>query len=261
MALQALLWDVDGTLADTERDGHRPAFNAAFAEAGLDWSWSVERYGELLRVTGGKERILTFLREDHPEWLERPDLDTTIRALHAAKTRHYVALLEGGGIPLRPGVAEVLREGREAGLRMAIVTTTTPANVDALLRASLAPVLGEAAIGWFECIAAGDVVPAKKPASDIYHHALAQMGLPADAALALEDSDNGVRAARGAGVATVVTVNPYTAAQDFTGAVAVLESFGAPDAPARQLSGTPLPRDGAGCFRLPALRAAHAAGQ
>jgi HAD superfamily hydrolase (TIGR01509 family) len=225
--LAALIFDVDGTLADTERDGHRLAFNRAFVEAGLDWSWDEDRYGQLLRVTGGKERIRLYLSEDRPEGLADPTIEDRIRALHAAKTRHYVAMLEEGAIPLRPGVQRLLREARSAGMRLAIATTTTPENVTALLRANL----GEESLGWFEVIAAGDVVPAKKPAPDIFDLVLQQLDLPPSACIALEDSDNGVRSARAAGLPVVVTTNAYTREQDFHGAVAVLDGFGEPGAP------------------------------
>jgi beta-phosphoglucomutase-like phosphatase (HAD superfamily) len=167
-ALQALIFDVDGTLADTERDGHRPAFNRAFREAGLDWDWTVPLYGELLAVTGGKERILHYLRHWQPDFLERPDLADFIAGLHQRKTAHYLDLLRSGAIPLRPGVLRLLGEARDAGIRLAVATTTTPENVTTLLECA-----GHADLpGWFEVIAAGDIVPAKKPAPDIFVYAL-----------------------------------------------------------------------------------------
>ena len=172
--LQALIFDVDGTLADTERDGHRIAFNDAFREAGLDWRWDVPLYGELLAVTGGKERIRHYLQGAHPSLLMEPGIDARIAALHKAKTRHYVELVSRGGLPLRPGVARLIQEARANGLRLAIATTTTPENVSVLLKHSLAP----DAVDWFEVIGAGDIVPAKKPAPDIYRWVLDQLGLP-----------------------------------------------------------------------------------
>jgi HAD superfamily hydrolase (TIGR01509 family) len=150
-----------------------------------------------------------------------------ITHLHAAKTRHYTTLLAQGGIPLRPGVARLLNEARTAGIRLAIATTTTPENVSALLEHALAP----EALDWFEVIAAGDVVPAKKPAPDIYHYALDRLGLRPEQCLAFEDSLNGLHAARGAGLTTVVTINDYTRDQDFTGAALVLDQLGEPDRP------------------------------
>lgn len=224
MELEALLFDVDGTLADTERDGHRVAFNRAFAEAGLDWHWSVPLYGELLAVTGGKERIRRYLDAHRPDVRLPADADGYIATLHAAKTRHYTEMLAEGAIPLRPGVERLLREARDAGLRLGIATTTTPENVTGLITHAL----GEAALDWFEVIAAGDVVPAKKPAPDIYVHALERLGLPPAAALAVEDSELGLQSARAAGLVTVVTVNEYTRDHDFTGAAAVLDDLGEP---------------------------------
>jgi HAD superfamily hydrolase (TIGR01509 family) len=232
MPLQAFIFDVDGTLADTERDGHRVAFNQAFSAAGLDWHWDVELYGKLLAVTGGKERMRHYLDRYRPDWVRPADLDSLIVRLHAAKTRHYTALLAQGGIPLRPGVARLLNEARAAGIRFAIATTTTPENVTALIEHALTP----EAVGWFEVIAAGDVVPAKKPAPDIYHYALAQMKLKPDVCLAFEDSENGIRSSRAAGLATVVTVNDYTRDHDFTGAALVLDQLGEPDQPFRILA-------------------------
>lgn len=225
MTLAAIIFDVDGTLADTERDGHRPAFNAAFAEAGLDWHWDETLYGELLAVTGGKERIKYFAARHNPEFLSQRDSENRIARLHAAKTRHFVSRLESGGIPLRPGVARLIGEARAEGLRLAIATTTTPENVAALLRVNLGP----GAASWFEVIGAGDIVPAKKPAPDIYQWVLQRLVLPAGACLAIEDSAHGLAASRGAAIPTLVTTNSYTLGQDFSGALAVLADLGATD--------------------------------
>lgn len=224
-ALKALIFDVDGTLADTEKDGHRIAFNAAFREHGLDWEWDVPLYGELLAVTGGKERMREYVERHLPADARPRDLDALIVALHKAKTRHYTELLGKGGIPLRPGVRRLLEEARQQGVRLAIATTTTPENVTALLRHSLA----QDAESWFEVIGAGDIVPAKKPAPDIYRWVLEQMQLDPAECLAFEDSGNGIKASLGAGLKTVVTVNDYTGTHDFGGALAVLSELGEPE--------------------------------
>ena len=220
MPLHALIFDVDGTLADTERDGHRVAFNRAFADAGLDWDWDVDLYGDLLKVTGGKERIQHYaaLRSPHP--LSRD----FIAQLHAAKNRHYEALLAHNDIPLRPGVRELLEEARAAGVRLAIATTTSPENVSALLSHALPD--GE---HWFDVIGAGDVVAAKKPAPDIYEWVLKKLGLGPRDCVAFEDSENGVRSAMGAGLKTIVARNAYTRNHDFTGAVLVVEEWAGVD--------------------------------
>jgi HAD superfamily hydrolase (TIGR01509 family) len=231
--LQALLFDVDGTLADTERDGHRVAFNLAFDEAGLDWHWDEELYGKLLAVTGGKERIRHYL-DVYNQLFQRPDNEAEfIAGLHAAKTRFYTELLAEGKIPLRPGVKRLLSEARDKGLRLAIATTTTPANVTALLENTLGP----DAESWFEVIAAGDIVPAKKPAPDIYTWAMEKMQLTAEECIAFEDSRNGILASHGAGLKTIITTNGYTAGDDFNGACIVLDQMGEPDAPFTVLAG------------------------
>ena len=230
-SLQALIFDVDGTLADTE-EGHRVAFNTTFAQAGLDWQWSVSLYGELLRVTGGKERIRHYLDQYKKDFIRPSDLSGFIAQLHADKTRCYTALLAEGNIPLRTGVRRLLEEARSAGLRLAVATTTSPANVVALLEHAQPPVPQS----WFEVIAAGEVVSAKKPAPDIYHYALEKMDLRAEQCLAMEDSENGLHSAHGAGLKTVITVNDYTRQQDFPGAVLVVDHLGEPEQPFTVLS-------------------------
>ncbi|MBE9564757.1 MAG: HAD family hydrolase [Proteobacteria bacterium] len=232
--LKALIFDVDGTLSNTERDGHRVAFNQAFEEFGMDWNWSIETYGKLLEVTGGKERM-KFYTENFMSKEDIPDnIDTLIPELHAAKTRHYTELLSTGAIPLRPGVERLINEARERGFRLAIATTTTPENVTALLEHTL----GIESINWFEVIAAGDIVPAKKPAPDIYQYALDKMNLPAEECIAFEDSINGIKSSLGAKLKTIITINDYTKDHDFTGASTVLDQMGEPDKNFSVLSGS-----------------------
>jgi len=231
--LKAFIFDVDGTLSDTERDGHRVAFNQAFDEYGIGWHWSVETYGELLAVTGGKERM-QFYTEKFLDKNDIPDgIKEKIPELHQAKTRHYTELLSTGAIPLRPGVERLINEARQRGFRLAIATTTTPENVTALLTHTL----GEDSIGWFEVIAAGDIVPAKKPAPDIYDYALQEMALSADECIAFEDSGNGIISSQGANLKTIITINNYTREHDFADACIVLDQMGEPDMPFNVIAG------------------------
>ncbi|HID81231.1 MAG TPA: HAD family hydrolase [Chromatiales bacterium] len=231
--LKALLFDVDGTLADTERDGHRVAFNLAFEEAGLNWDWTPELYGKLLQVTGGKERIRLYIEKYLEAFSAPKDLTEFIANLHQSKTRHYLELLQRGEIPLRPGVERLLQEARTAELTLGIATTTTPDNVTWLLKSTL----GEESLSWFDVIAAGDIVPAKKPAPDIFVYAMEELGLSADECIAFEDSGNGIKSSQGAGLKTIITVNDYTYDHDFSGAVLVLDKFGEPDQPSTALQG------------------------
>ncbi len=250
MSLKALIFDVDGTLADTEKEGHRIAFNAAFREFGLGWDWDVALYGMLLSVTGGKERIRYYVERFAQDYIKPANFNDLVADLHKAKTTHYTEMLATGAIPMRKGVKRLLGEARAAGLRLAIATTTTPENVTALLRHCLAA----DSVSWFEVIAAGDIVPAKKPAPDIYTWALREMGIDASDCLAFEDSENGIRSSLGAGLRTIVTVNDYTVEHDFSGAVAVLSDLGEPDSPFKLLEGE---AHGCGYVGLNLLRQWH----
>jgi HAD superfamily hydrolase (TIGR01509 family) len=220
MTVKAIIFDVDGTLADTE-DAHRQAFNKAFAENNLDWSWDVELYDKLLKVTGGKERIKYFVESFLPNFAKPADYDGFVKNLHAVKTTHYTTMLRNGLIPLRPGVKQLITDAHRAGITLAIATTTTPENVSALLEVGL----GKDWADYFSANGCGDIVPNKKPAPDIYNWVLRELKLNPEDCIALEDSNNGLRSALAAGIKTYVTINPYTCKQDFTGAAAVFDDL------------------------------------
>ena len=225
MSLEALIFDVDGTLAETE-EAHRAAFNDTFKAWDLGWHWSQDDYRRLLKTTGGKERIRAFQAE-------QPDLegrlsDERIAKFHAEKTKAYTDILARGGLELRPGVAGLIKTAKEAGLRVAVATTTNAPNVEALCQCCW----GKPAEDVFEVIAAGDQVEAKKPAPDVFELALARLGLVPEKALAFEDSRNGVLSAKAAGLRVVVTPSAYTDCDDFSAAdwvVASLQSGDLPD--------------------------------
>jgi HAD superfamily hydrolase (TIGR01509 family) len=224
--LEALIFDLDGTLADTE-ETHRQAFNAAFIELGLWWDWSPPLYARLLAVSGGKERLRHYIGTLRTPAPERARLLEIVPALHETKTRIYTELLVRGQRPFRPGVLPLLRAAKAAGLKLAIASTTTAANVSALLQANL----GAASAIGFDVIVCADQVKDKKPAPDIYRLVLASLRVAPEACVAFEDSLNGLRAAKAAGLATVVTPSRWTAEEDFGGADLVLPSLEALDLP------------------------------
>lgn len=217
--LQALIFDVDGTLADTE-SVHLEAFNNAFRQEGLDWVWDVPLYTRLLEISGGKERMAHYWRGVEPERTELAAgaLDATINRLHEIKTAYYEAAVNNGAVQLRPGVLALMDEARRQGLQLAIATTTSPVNIAALLRSAIGP-------DWrSHFLAIGDAsnAPIKKPHPQVYLKVLADMGLQAAQCVAFEDSANGLKAATAAGLDTVITPNSFTAHHGFTGALRVV---------------------------------------
>lgn len=210
--LQALLFDCDGVLVDTERDGHRVAFNRAFAEAGLNAEWSVERYGELLSTGGGKERMTRHF--DETGWpVAEAGRDALIRRLHLRKTEIFMALIETGKLRLRPGVARLVDEAFGAGLTVAVCSTSNEKAVSAVVRVLLGPERAERIT-----IFAGDAAARKKPDPAIYNLAAETLGLDPARVVVIEDSHIGLSAAKAAGMRCVVTISGYTAEEDFTGA-------------------------------------------
>lgn len=252
MRLEALIFDVDGTLADTE-ETHRQAFNAAFLQFELPWEWSPQLYCDLLKVSGGKERIESYIDTLRVAPAERARLKQLVPGMHRTKMRHYGELIADGRSPLRPGVERLLREARGAGLKLAIASTTAGANAQPLIRRHL----GGTGFGRFDVIVCGDHVSNKKPAPDIYRLVLASLGLPAAACVAFEDSANGLRAAKAAGLFTIATPTPWTAGQDFAGADLRLSHLGDPGQP---LTAAERDRIGGPWLGLAQLVALHARG-
>lgn len=222
--LRALIWDVDGTVAETERDGHRIAFNRAFAEAGLPWHWDVTDYGPLLEVTGGRERILAYLAGRDDVALQAADREALARRLHPRKNAFYAEQVACGEIGARPGVRRLMQQCRDEGVALAIATTTSRANVDALF-VSLLGADWEKAFGAVVC---AEDAPHKKPHPQAYELALQRLGVAADEAFALEDSPNGLAAARAAGIRCGITRSAYFAQARFDGAAWVRDDLDAP---------------------------------
>jgi HAD superfamily hydrolase (TIGR01509 family) len=233
--LAALLWDVDGTLAETELEGHRLAFNRAFADAGDPWHWDRPRYLELLRISGGRERLTAFLRESEGA----APSPQRVEALQNAKQRHYTALVAAGELQLRPGVQRLMAAAAAAGVAQAIVTTSGRTAVKVLLERLLPVRLPD-----LQLRICGEDVQRKKPDAEAYRLALARLGLPAQAVMAIEDSGNGVAAATGAGLPVLVTRSAASAGEaerSFAAASAQLDHLGEPEQPCQVLVGPACP--------------------
>ena len=239
MTTRALILDCDGVLADTERDGHLVAFNQTFAELGLPFRWSEEEYADLLRIGGGKERMRGYLAA-HPEIDPGDGLDELIVAAHRRKSEIYVQLVDEGRLPGRPGVRRLIEEALDAGWQVAVASTSATRSVEAVLRA----VVGDETRARMAGVWAGDVVPAKKPAPDIYLLTLKELGRVSDEAVVVEDSESGAAAAANAGLRHVVTVSSFTGGDPFPAAATVVSDLGEPGAPAQLRAGLDVRNDG-----------------
>ncbi len=221
--MKALIFDCDGVLVDTERDGHRVAFNRAFEALGIDAAWDVPTYGELLLIAGGKERMRSYF--DHNGWpAGRSEThDELILALHKTKTAIFMEIIKSGQLPLRPGIARIVDEAIAAGVRLGVCTTSDPKAIDGVL-----DLFGPERKAKFEFVLAGDVVSRKKPDPEIYNLAKQSFRLPASDCVVIEDSRNGLLAATGAGLACLITMSTYTTDEDFSEAAAVTPELGDP---------------------------------
>ena len=221
--LKAVIFDQDGVIADTERDGHRVAFNRAFKEFNLNIEWDVKAYGELLGIGGGKERMRHYLKQKD---LDRniEDVDALIKKVHKRKTEIFMEIIERGQIKLRPGVARLIRKCHDVQLKLAVCSTANEKAVNTLLRI----LLGDEAYAWFDVILAGDIVKAKKPDPEIYNLAKEKLSVSPDSCVVIEDNRNGLLAAKDAGMRCVVTVNDYTKNEDLAQADLVVTSLGEP---------------------------------
>jgi len=221
--LKAIFWDQDGVIIDTEKDGHRVAFNKMFKEYGYDFEWDVDTYGELLRISGGKERMRRYFTEKGILLEGSPEKDDELLLiLHKRKTAIFVEMIESGILPLRTGVRRLMQEALESGLRLGICTTANERSANAIARG----MLGDISL---EFVLAGDVVSRKKPDPEIYLLALEKTGLSPDQCIVIEDSHNGLLAAKAAGLRSVATTNVYTENEDLSAASIVVTSLGDPD--------------------------------
>ena len=223
--MKALIFDCDGVLVDTERDGHRVAFNRAFSDHGLDVEWSVDFYGELLAISGGKERMRHFFdRIGWPSEVGEEHRDVFIRELHALKTDLFMRIIDSGELPLRSGVARIVDEAIEADVQLAVCSTSNERSVNLIVE----KLLGPQRRAEFSEILAGDIVQHKKPDPEIYNLARERLGFSAQDCVVVEDTRNGLLAAKAAGMTCLVTTSAYSAEEDFSEADHVVTELGDP---------------------------------
>lgn len=238
MTLRAILFDLDGTLADTESHGHRPAYNTAFKELGLPFQWGAALYRKLLHQPSGRERLMHYLHQHQPELGEHAEAvgehpEAWVEHVHALKSLHFKQRLHQGQVPLRPGVARLIAEAAAAGVRMAVVTNASSATVKSFLEVGVAPALAKE----LALVISPGLSSKPKPAPDLYLQALAKLKLPPYQCVAIEDSEIGVLAAQAAGIPVVATVNDLTRHQNFAAASLVLDCLGEPQQAAKVLKG------------------------
>jgi HAD superfamily hydrolase (TIGR01509 family) len=245
--LKAIFWDQDGVIIDTEKDGHRVAFNKMFKEFGHDFEWDVDTYGELLKISGGKERMRHYFTEKGIvlEGVQEKD-DELLLALHKKKTGIFVEMIESGILPLRAGVKRLMQEAMQADLRLGVCTTSNERSANAIARGMLGDIN-------FEFVLAGDVVKKTKPNPDIYLLALEKSGLSPDECIVVEDSRNGILAAKAAGLRALATTNIYTENEDLSDASIVVTSLGDPDGEKGVLKESDKPFDFDGLVRVDKL--------
>jgi HAD superfamily hydrolase (TIGR01509 family) len=231
LQLKAIFFDMDGTIIDTEKDGHRVAFNEAFASLGIKAEWDIAKYHQLLQIAGGKERMKFYFQGEGKKFLPvGKSIDDFIQQLHLLKTEIFVSLIESGKLPLRPGIKRIMKEANEKGILIGICTTSNEKAVKAIIGSLLADIK-------IDLILAGDIVTKKKPDPEIYLLALRETGLSGNEVFVVEDSENGLIAGKTAGIKVLVTVNEYTKNENMTGADAVLTSLGDDSEKANVLAG------------------------
>lgn len=224
--LTTLIFDVDGTLVDTE-EVHRQAFNLAFLDFDLDWQWTPHLYSELLAISGGRERIQCYATHLGQSAKKTNNFNEFVLRVHQRKSVHYARLINSGEVPLRPGVKRLLNEALEQNIKLAIATSTSMVNVKTLLDNRLPPDWAS----WFEVVATADTIAKKKPAPDVYHFVLNVLGEKPQHCIAIEDTESGNTAALQAGITTVITLHALTRGSKFPGASLVADHLGEPGLP------------------------------